>query len=43
MAIGLLALLIGFVFLAISGYGIGSVDHPVPEEKAVAFPYPEEL
>lgn len=43
MAIGLLALLIGFVCLAISGYGIGNVKHPVPKEKAVSFPYPEEL
>lgn len=43
MAIGILALAIGAICIAISSYGIGSVEHPIQEEKTVVFPYPEEI
>ena len=43
MAIGILALTIGAICIAISSAGIGNVEHPVPKEKAVDYPYPKEI
>lgn len=43
MAIGILALIVGAIFFAISFSGIGNVEHPVPKEKTVNYPYPEEI
>ena len=43
MAIGFLALIVGAICMAISSAGIGNVEHPVPKEKTVDYPYPEEI
>lgn len=43
MAIGILALTIGAICIAISSAGIGNVEHPVQKEKKIEFPYPEEI
>ena len=43
MAIGIFALAIGAICVAISGAGIGNVEHPVQKKKTVKYPYPKEL
>lgn len=43
MAIGILALTIGAICIAISSAGIGNVEHPAQKERTVNYPYPEEL
>lgn len=43
MEIGLLALVIGTVFCGVGFAGIGIVQPPEPEKKAVRYPYPKEL
>lgn len=43
MEIGLLALVVGAVFCGIGLAGIGIVQPPEPEKKAVRYPYPREL
>lgn len=43
MAIGILALTLGAICIAISSAGIGNVEHPVPKENTVDYPYPEEI
>ncbi len=43
MEIGLLALVVGAVFCGVGLAGIGIVQPPEPEKKAVRYPYPKEL
>ena len=43
MPIGILALVIGAIFLLISYIGIRDEEPPVREEKTVRYPYPREI
>lgn len=43
MAIGILALAAGALFLWISSMGIGDVEPPVKQHKTVEYPFPEEI
>lgn len=43
MAIGILALTFGGLFIAVSAMGIGKVEPPVKADKPVNYPFPKEL
>ena len=43
MAIGILALAIGALFIAISNAGIRDVEPAVRKERPVRYPFPEEI
>ena len=43
MAIGILALIVGAIFFAISFSGIGNVEHQAQKDRKVNYPFPEEL
>lgn len=43
MAIGILALGLGVICIAISSMGIGDVEPPVKQHKTVEYPFPEEI
>ena len=43
MAIGIFALVIGAICIAIRSAGISNVEHPEQKERKVNFPFPTEL
>lgn len=43
MSIGILALAIGVVLIAVSAMGIGNVDKPVKEDRRIEYPFPKEI
>lgn len=43
MAIGILALGLGVICIAISSVGIREVEPPVRKERAVSYPFPKEI